>query len=138
MNHTITDFADFLTLANSQTDPQRMLLVFARAELDINHSTTQADDFALGIGGHLATVMCVDKTLGELTCFADLVSESEQTGQAWSILFVAGLCGANGVVPSSEDANKPLDAMIAAINSGIVSPYAAFNRDGILIQLEAN
>jgi hypothetical protein len=80
--------------------------------------------------------MCVDKSVDELTSFEDLVAESEKTNQHWSIMFAACLSGSNGIMPSSEDANKPLDAMIAAINNGMVSRYLAFNRHGELLSME--
>ena len=136
MYNTIESFDDLLTMAHAQTEVQRLLFVFARAELDVGHTEAQAENFAEGNGGHLATVMCVDKPLEELTNFTDLVIESQKTEQAWSVVFVGCLSGRDGKTPSSSDANKPLDAMIAAINGGIVHNYLAFDRKGDLLVLE--
>ena len=120
-------FDDFLAAARAQTDAQRILLVF-----------TQIDDVADGNaaqGGFLTPKMCVDKTPSEITSFNDLIAEASNTGQQWSIVFVASLAGKAGHVPSSEDANKPLDAMIAGINTGMVHNYLVFDKSGDILSL---
>lgn len=120
-------FDDFLAVARAQTDAQRILLVF-----------TQIDDVAEGgatEGGFLTPKMCVDKTPNEITSFQDLIAEASNTGQEWSIVFVASLAGKGDHVPSSEDANKPLDAMIAGINTGMVHNYLVFDKSGDILSL---
>jgi hypothetical protein len=136
MSLTLESYADLLEIARTETTPQRVLFVFTRAEIEYDANEVQKDSFDKGIGGLLKPVMCVDKPIDELTTFEDLVAESDKTEQSWSVMFAACLSGSNGTMPSSEDANKPLDSMIAAINNGMVSQYLAFNRNGELLSLE--
>ncbi len=136
MSLTIDSYADLLKLARAEKNPQRLLLVFTRAEIEHDANEVQKDSFDKGVGGLLKPIMCVDKSIDELTNFEDLVAESDKTEQSWSVMFAACLSGSNGTMPTSEDANKPLDAMIAAINNGMVSQYLAFNRNGELLSLE--
>ncbi len=136
MSLTLDSYADLLKIARAEANPQRLLFVFTRAEIEHDANEVQKNAFDKGIGGLLKPVMCVDKPINELTNFEDLVAESDNTEQSWSVMFAACLSGTNGTMPSSEDANKPLDSMIAAINNGMVSQYLAFNRNGELLSLE--
>lgn len=136
MSLTIDTYADLLNIARSEKNPQRLLFVFTRAEIEHDANEIQKNAFDKGMGGLLKPIMCVDKPVNELTSFEDLVAESDKTEQTWSVMFAACLSGYNGAMPSSEDANKPLDSMIAAINNGMVSQYLAFNRNGELLSLE--
>ena len=129
------NFADLLTIARAQTKPQRLLFVFTHAGADTQYTDSQAAQFKRGEGGFLTPIMCVDKPLDELTNFAALVEESKKTDQEWTLVFVACLEGSNNTMPTSIDANKPLDAMIAAINNGMISQYLAFNKAGELLSL---
>lgn len=122
-------FDDFLSAARAQADAQRLLLVF----VDI-------DDVAGGDaseGGFLTPKMCVDKTPDELVSFNQLTSEAANTGQAWSLIFAASLAGKGAQAPSSSDANKPLDAMIAGINTGMIQQYLVFDKQGGILSLTA-
>lgn len=136
MSLTIDSYADLLKIARTEKNPQRLLFVFTQAEIESDANEAQKISFDKCLGGLLKPIMCVDKPIDELTNFEDLVAESDKTEQAWSVMFAACLSGSNGTMPSSEDANKPLDSMIAAINNGMVSQYLAFNRDGELLSLE--
>lgn len=129
----IASFADLLQAARQQPEPQRLLFVFTQPELPPQHSAEEARRFEAGIGGVLTPKMCTDKAADELRDFSELVEESIQTGQDWKIVFVAGLGGRGGVMPSSEDAHEPLAKMIASIQDGMVSGYLAFGRDGNLV-----
>lgn len=112
-----------------------MLFVFLKASLPKDHKGDEASRYHSGQGGELEPVMCVDKALDELGSFADLVAESENTKQDWNIVLVAGLAGNNGVLPSSDDATKPLKMMIHAVeNGGDLSKYMAFDREGAPVQ----
>ena len=86
----IATFDDLLRAARQQPEPQRLLFVFARAELPDDSTPEQRLRFAAGEGGTLAPLMCVDKSPDELGTFADLVEESRELGQAWTLVFVAG------------------------------------------------
>jgi hypothetical protein len=136
MHITLDSYASLLKIARAEKNPQRLLFVFTRADIEQDANEAQKKSFDKGLGGLLKPVMCVDKPIDELTNFEDLVAESDKTEQSWSVMFAACLSGTNGAMPSSEDANKPLDSMIASINSGMVSQYLAFNRDGELLSLE--
>lgn len=57
---------------------------------------------------------CVDKPIDELANFENMEAESDKTVQSWSVMFTACFSGSNGTMRCSEDANSPLDAMIAA------------------------
>ncbi len=136
MSLTLDSYADLLKLARAEKNPTRLLFVFTQAEIEEDANEMQKKSFAKGQGGLLKPVMCVDKPINELTTFEDLVVESEKTEQPWTIMFAACLSGHDGKMPSSEDANKPLDSMIAGINNGMVSQYLAFNRHGEILSLE--
>ena len=109
----ITHFADLLSAAAQQAEPQRLLFVFTRAELPDRYSEAQKAQFLKQQGGALAPVMCVDKLPSELTDFASLVRESEKTGQAWDIVFASSL--------------------IESVKFGGVSAFLAFDRAGELV-----
>ncbi|MGE8289375.1 MAG: ribonucleotide reductase subunit alpha, partial [Stenotrophomonas sp.] len=79
-------------------------------------------------------VLCVDKAPHELTSFAALATESNTTGIAWDLVFVAALDGRAGIPPSSDEASQPLQLMVNAINDGQISRFAAFDRDGNPVQ----
>lgn len=136
MSQPLTSYDDLLELARVQPNPQRLLFVFTHAEIEPDANEMQKENFDAGKGGLLKPIMCVDKPLDELSTFNDLVEESVNTGQAWTVVFVACLSGSGNTMPTSEDANKPLDSMINSINQGMVSQYLAFNREGELLSLE--
>lgn len=130
----ITSYADLLNAARQQPEPQRLLFVFTQPELPEGYTEAQIKRFQAGSGGVLAPKMCTDKALDELGEFSDLVEESRQTGQDWKIVFVAGLGGRGGVVPSTEDAQEHLKTMVNAIQNGAISNYLAFDRNGELVR----
>lgn len=130
----ISSYADFITAASQQPQPQRLLFVFAAAELPENASKGQKIHFEAGKGGALAPVMCVDKLPAELGDFADLVKESSQMGKHWDIAFASSLSGKAGAAPSSQDADQPLNQMVEMIRQGNLSRFLAFNRAGELVQ----
>ncbi len=107
-----------------------MLFVFAQSELPEEHDSMQAQRFKDGQGGALNPIMYVDKTLEELGSFADLVSESQQMGQPWQIVFVAALAGQGGTLPSTEEAQAALDMMVKSVQQGLLSNFLAYDRDG--------
>lgn len=130
----ISSYADLLEAARQQTEPQRLLFVFAEAELPKGYTEAQSQQFQAGTGGVLTPRMSTDKALDELGEFSALVEESRRTGQDWQIVFVAALAGRAGAMPSTEDAQEPLKTMISAIQNGAISNYLAFDREGELVR----
>jgi len=123
-----------LNAANEQAEPQRLLFVFAGAELPVNHSEAQKKRYSDREGGALSPVMCVDKLPSELGSFASLVEESRQTGMSWDIVFVASMAGRAGIAPNRDEAEQPLKMMVAAIQNDRIGNFLAFNRDGELVR----
>jgi hypothetical protein len=126
----ITNFEDLLTAARQQPQPQRLLFVFAAAELPPDSSPEQRARFAAGQGGALTPLMCVDKTPDELSSFAALAEESRQFGQEWALVFASSLSGRGGSAPSSQDADAPLQRMVEAIKAGTLGQFIPFNPQG--------
>lgn len=126
----LEDFPALLHAAGRQPEPQRLLFVFARREIDHHATAVQRERHARGEGGYLQPVLCVDKLPAEIHDFAALRSESEHTGKSWDVVFVGGLDGRGGIAPSSDEAAQPLRFMINAINDGKIAQFAAFDRDG--------
>lgn len=134
---TISNFDDLLQAARAQTQPQpqRLLFVFASADLPDDASAAQRASFLAGQGGALVPHLCVDKTPDELHSFADLVQESLEFAQAWSIVFVAALSGSGGVAPSAQTAEQALQRMVEAIKAGTLGTLIPFDRDGETVVL---
>lgn len=131
----ISSFDDLLQAARQQTEPQRLLFVFAGADLPEDSTPTQREQFLAGHGGALVPIMYVDKTPEELHTFADLVQESHQFGKEWSIVFAAALSGSGGLAPTSEAAEKPLARMVEAIKAGTLGTFIPFDRQGQPVML---
>ncbi len=130
----ITDYKSLLTVGRLQDDPQRFLFVFLQVALPDDHNDEDKESFQSGQGGELQAIMCVDKDLAELTDFADLVEESKQMEQEWSIVLIACLGGINGISPTAEQAEEPLKMMVKTVQSGgDLSKYLAFDKQGELL-----
>lgn len=126
----ITNFDDLLRAARAQPEPQRLLFVFAGAELPADASAEQRRQFEAGEGGELAPLMCVDKSADELAGFDALVAEAAQAGPPWAIVFTAALSGRGGAAPTSTDAEAPLQRMVDAIKAGRLDGLLPFDRQG--------
>ncbi|SRR5690606_9278228 len=131
----ISRFEDLLAAARAQTQPQRLLFVFAAVELPDEATPQERAGFARGDGGALVPQMCVDKAPDELKTFADLVEEAAQFGKPWGIVFAAAMSGRDGAVPTSADADQPLERMIAAIQGGRFDGYIPFDPQGQAVQI---
>ena len=132
----IAGFEDLLRAARQQSEPQRLLFVFAGAELPDDCTPEQRAQFAAGAGGTLVPLMCVDKSAEELDTFASLVAESRTAGPEWAIVFVAGLAGRAGRAPTSKDAEVPMQRMVDAIKAGSLDSFIPFDRAGRPVQFE--
>lgn len=131
----ITRFEDLLAAARAQAEPQRLLFVFAAVELPDDATPQERAGFESGEGGALVPQMCVDKAPDELNTFADLVAEAAQFGKPWGIVFAAAMSGRAGAVPTSADADQPLERMIAAIQGGRFDGYIPFDPQGQAVQI---
>ena len=105
----ITNFADLLTAARRQSEPQRLLFVFAGAELPANATAEQRAQFEAG--------------------------EAAQAGPPWAIVFSAALAGRNGRVPGGDEARALLQTMVDSVKSGRLDGMLAFNRHGVPVRL---
>ena len=130
----ISSFSDLLMAARFQDEPQRLLFVFAQAELADDSTEEERRSFEAGQGGALVPVMTADKSPEELVDFASLVSESLQFGKPWTVVFVAALSGRGGVAPAVADVAQALDRMTEAIMTGNLSAFIPFDRDGDTIR----
>ncbi len=131
----IASYADLISAANAQAEPQRLLFVFARAELPDDATEQQKQRFAAGEGGALAPVMCVDKLPAEQPHFDGLVSESKNTGIDWDIVFVTTMSGRAGIAPGSDEATQALKMMVEAVKQGAIGNFLALDRSGTAVSL---
>lgn len=127
----ISSFDDLLLAARQQVEPQRLLFVFAGAELADDSTPAQRAAFEAGEGGALVPLMTVDKTALELTSFDALAAEAEQFGRDWVIVFVAAMSGRGGVAPHAEDVTRMLDQMMESIRQGRLGTFIPFDRQGV-------
>lgn len=132
---TISSFDDLLRAAQSQPVPQRLLFVFAGAELPEDATPAQRQAFEAGQGGALVPLMCVDKSPDELASFSALVEEARQFGPPWGMVFAAAMSGQPGRAPTSEEAQAPLQRMVEAIKRGEIGGYIPFDPQGHPVQL---
>ena len=86
-------FPQLLAVAAAEPEPQRLLFVFAAAELPDNATPDQRARFQSGRGGALGPLMCVDKAPRDLPDFAALAAEAARAGPPWSVVFAACLSG---------------------------------------------
>ena len=126
----ISSFDDLLQAARQQAEEQRLLFVFANADLPADATPEQRERFLAGQGGALVPIMCVDKTPDELNSFADLVEESGQFGQAWQVVFAAAMSGQGGLAPESVAIEAALQRMVEAIKAGNLGALIPFDRQG--------
>ena len=126
----IASFDDLVRAARKQPQPQRLLFVFANAELPDDSTPEQRAGFEAGQGGALTPLMSVDKSPEELGTFAALAEEARGFCADWAIVFVASLSGREGRAPTSNDADRSLQLMIESIKAGSFGAYMPFNANG--------
>ncbi|WP_280546873.1 ribonucleotide reductase subunit alpha [Halomonas sp. 11-S5] len=127
----ISRYADLLDEARAQSELQRLLFVFTRAELPDHPSEAQRRRFEQGEGGVLTPVVCVDKAPEELSDMAALVEESRETGADWDIVFVAALAGED----AQAQAEQHLNRMVESLKMGNISQFLAFDRQGEAVDI---
>lgn len=129
-------FDDLLLAARQQAEPQRLLLVFAAAELPHDATDKERRMFDAGHGGALAPLVCVDKRPEEIESFASLKEESAAALPRWDILFVSAMDGRGGFAPNSDEAAQPLRMMVEQIKGGSIARFIAVDGDGRLVTLD--
>jgi hypothetical protein len=133
---TISSFDDLLLAACEQPQGQRLLLVFANADLPDDATPEQRAGFEQGEGGALVPIVCVDKTPDEIGNFERLSQEAAQFGTPWRVLFASSLSGAGDEPPTSSAAEPILDGMVDAIKQGLFANMIAFDTTGNAITLD--
>jgi len=128
--HTASAFEQFLQAASAEAEPQRMLFVFAAAELPDDATPEQLAGFSAGCGGTLTPLMCVDKSPADLAGFAELAAEASEAGPPWDVVFAAGLSGRGGRPPSAEQVQRALDTMVEYVRIGRIGSLLALDRSG--------
>lgn len=123
-------FEQLLQAANAQAEPQRLLFVFATAELPADATVEQRERFERGQGGTLTPAMCVDKAPEELPSFDALVTESRRAGPAWQVVFAAGLSGSGGQAPSQAQVDRAMEALVERVRTGQLGGLMALNEAG--------
>ena len=131
----IQTFDDLLQAARQQVLPQRLLLVFAGAELPADATAEQRTRFEAGEGGELAPLMCVDKDPLALASFAALVVEAATLGPAWALVFAAAMSGQDGEPPTAAQVEAALQRMVEAVRGGNIDRFIAFDRAGDAVRL---
>lgn len=131
----ILHFDDLLQAARAQAMPQRLLLVFARAELPHDCTAQQRADFQRGQGGALAPQMCVDKSPSDLQSFAQLKQEAAQFLGDWQALLASSLTGSVNAEPDEASVEQALEDMVATIKAGQLSHMLAFDAQGQTLAL---
>ena len=131
----IQSYQDLLQAAAMQPEPQRLLFVFAKAELPNGYTDSQKQNFEQGQGGALAPVLCVDKLPEEVSAFQQLVTESAHTCIDWDIAFVSAMGGRGGFPPNSDEAVQPLQMMMQKIQGGMIADFLTFDKNGELVAL---
>ena len=92
----ISNFDDLLQTARAQPLPQRLLLIFAGAELPADADAEQRARFDAGEGGALVPLMCVDKRPDDVTSFAQLCTEADGMHSGWRVVLAGSDCTAHG------------------------------------------
>jgi hypothetical protein len=126
----ISNFDDLLIAARAQSQPQRLLLVFADIELPEDATVAERERFDHGEGGAFVPRTCVDKDPGELTSFAMLAKEAGELCQTWGMVFAAAMGGTADHPPTSEQAATLLQEMVGDIRAGRLRAYIPFDRRG--------
>jgi len=120
-------FDQLIDAASAQPEPQRLLFVFAGAELPADATAAQRERFEAGEGGALEPLACVDKGVSEVTSFDALIAESRNACPPWRVVFIAGLPGSHGKEPSADRVDSALNGMVERIRAGNFQGFMALN-----------
>jgi hypothetical protein len=127
----ITSLDDLIQVARTQPDPQRLLFDFTRVDAPPADALPQQHAaYKEGRGGTLTPLACLDKTSDEVGSFTQLNAEAVQHVPDWSIVFVAALGGRGGRLPTTEEAEAPLNKMVEMVKTGRIEGLAPFDNKG--------
>jgi hypothetical protein len=118
------EFSKLVEAAKQQDQPQRLLMLFARAEGNKKkkaHASHQT--------GTVTPLMCVDKLPEELESFEALIKEADAIASDWSFVLIGGLGGVDGEAPPTEAAEPYLNQMANDLMMGQdLSGYTILDR----------
>ncbi|SFG78421.1 ribonucleotide reductase subunit alpha [Neptunomonas qingdaonensis] len=127
------EFTKLLEAAKQQEQPQRLLMLFARAE-----GNKKKKDNASHETGTVTPLMCVDKLPEEIDSFEALIKEADAIVDDWSFVLIAGLGGNNGEAPPTEAAEPYLNQMANDLMMGQdLSGYTILDRQQHPVLLQA-
>ncbi|WP_448210960.1 ribonucleotide reductase subunit alpha [Colwellia sp. MEBiC06753] len=126
-------YKELLDMANNQTEPQRLLFLFAQPEGNNPKKSKKHQK------GHLEPVMCVDKLPAEVESFEKLVAEADSIEKNWQFVFISGLSGQNNQAPTPEEAEPYLNRMTSDLMTGQnIARYLVLDREGKPIEMMVN
>jgi hypothetical protein len=141
VNNMISTFDDLLQTARTQATPQRLLMVFAGAELPGDATELQRAEVLAGEGGALVPLMCVDKRPDQLESFRQLCAEADVINSGWRMVLAGALPGQLGQEPSDHAVDAVFERWLAEIQSGnikkVIAQTLVFTREGNAVQLGA-
>jgi hypothetical protein len=122
-------------MARQQAEPQRLLFVFAGAELPDDATPDQRARYERGEGGALVPLMTVDKAPEELGSFEALAAEANAQRADWRMVFVGALSGRGKQPPTGKDIERALQRIEDGVKQGLVDGLLVLDRQGRSVQL---
>lgn len=127
------EFTKLLEAAKQQDQPQRLLMLFARAEGNKKKKNNASHET-----GTVTPLMCVDKLPEEIESFEALTKEADAIADDWSFVLIAGLGGSDGEAPPTEAAEPYLNQMANDLMMGQdLSGYTILDRQQNPVLLQA-
>jgi len=126
----LRNFKDLIDMAHAQDEPQRLLLILAKTDGKGSNGQSQ-------MTGTISPVVCADKLPDEIESFEALVAEADEITRDWDMILFAGLSGAGGQPPTSEEAQPHLDKMVNDVQSGQdLSRYLILDRNEHIVTMQ--
>ncbi|QEQ97543.1 ribonucleotide reductase subunit alpha [Neptunomonas concharum] len=127
------EFSKLIEAAKQQEQPQRLLMLFAKAE-----GNKKKGKNAVNETGTVTPLMCVDKLPEELRSFDALIKEADGISEDWNFVLIAGLGGSDGVAPPTEAAEPYLNQMANDVMMGQdLTGYTILDRQQNPVLLQA-
>jgi len=127
------EFSKLIEAAKKQEQPQRLLMLFAKAE-----GNKKKGKNAVNETGTVTPLMCVDKLPEELESFDALIKEADGISEDWNFVLIAGLGGSDGVAPPTEAAEPYLNQMANDVMMGQdLTGYTILDRQQNPVLLQA-